>query len=109
MNENTVVMETVNPVQQVIYIINFCLSCKKFICQFFKTDKIFAPDTEFMTEFILRFFCGKTACKVVNMFKLIQFCTKALDHAEQKVKILQKGEDGALAETDFTKTEGTAQ
>ena len=61
MNENTVVMETVNPVQQVIYIINFCLSCKKFICQFFKTDKIFAPDTEFMTEFILRFFCGKTA------------------------------------------------
>ena len=41
--------------------------------------------------------------------KLIQFCTKALDHAEQKVKILQKGEDGALTETDFTKMEGTAQ
>ena len=41
--------------------------------------------------------------------KLIQFCTKALDNAEQKVKILQKGEDGALTETDFTKTEGAAQ
>ena len=41
--------------------------------------------------------------------KLIQFCTKALDAAEQKVKILQKGEDGTLAETDFIKTEGSAQ
>jgi len=41
--------------------------------------------------------------------KLIQYCTKALDTAEQKVKILQKGEDGTLEETDFIKTEGTAQ
>jgi exodeoxyribonuclease VII small subunit len=41
--------------------------------------------------------------------KLIKFCTKALDDAEQKVKILQKGEDGALVEADFVKTEGSAQ
>ncbi|MBE6665346.1 MAG: exodeoxyribonuclease VII small subunit [Ruminococcaceae bacterium] len=41
--------------------------------------------------------------------KLIQYCTKALDTAEQKVKILQKGEDGTLEETDFIKTEGAAQ
>ena len=41
--------------------------------------------------------------------KLIQFCTKALDNAEQKVKILQKGEEGALVEVDFIKTEGSAQ
>ena len=41
--------------------------------------------------------------------KLIKFCTKALDDAEQKVKILQKGEDGMLVEVDFVKTEGTAQ
>ena len=41
--------------------------------------------------------------------KLIKFCTKALDDAEQKVKILQKGEDGTLVEVDFVKTEGTAQ
>ena len=41
--------------------------------------------------------------------KLIQYCTKALDTAEQKVKILQKGEDGTIEETDFIKTEGTAQ
>ena len=41
--------------------------------------------------------------------KLIQFCTKALDTAEQKIKILQKGEDGTLMETDFIKTEETAQ
>ena len=41
--------------------------------------------------------------------KLIQYCTKALDPAEQKVKILQKGEDGTLEETDFIKTEGRAQ
>jgi exodeoxyribonuclease VII small subunit len=41
--------------------------------------------------------------------KLIQYCTKALDTAEQKVKILQKGEDGTLEETDFIKTEGSAQ
>lgn len=41
--------------------------------------------------------------------KLIQYCTKALDTAEQKVKILQKGEDGMLEETDFIKTEGEAK
>lgn len=41
--------------------------------------------------------------------KLIQFCTKALDTAEQKIKILQKGEDGTLMETDFIKTEEPAQ
>ena len=41
--------------------------------------------------------------------KLIQYCTKALDTAEQKVKILQKGEDGTLEETDFIITEGSAQ
>ena len=41
--------------------------------------------------------------------KLIKFCTKALDDAEQKVKILQKGEEGTLVEVDFVKTEGTAQ
>ena len=40
---------------------------------------------------------------------LIQFCSKALDDAEQKVKILQKGEDGALIEKDFIGTEDTAQ
>ena len=41
--------------------------------------------------------------------KLIKFCTKALDDAEQKVKILQKGEDGMLVEVDFIKTEDGAQ
>ena len=41
--------------------------------------------------------------------KLIKFCTKALDDAEQKVKILQKGEEGVLIEVDFVKTEGAAQ
>ncbi len=34
---------------------------------------------------------------------LVKFCTKALDDAEQKVKILQKGNDGELQETDFVK------
>ena len=37
--------------------------------------------------------------------KLIQFCAKALDDAEQKVKILQKGEDGTLVEKDFIEAE----
>jgi exodeoxyribonuclease VII small subunit len=37
--------------------------------------------------------------------KLIQFCAKALDDAEQKVKILQKGEDGTLVEKDFIAAE----
>ena len=41
--------------------------------------------------------------------KLIKFCTKALDDAEQKVKILQKGEDGALVEVDFVSPEDAAQ
>lgn len=41
--------------------------------------------------------------------KLIQFCTKALENAEQKVKILQKGEDGTLEEIDFMKTEEAVQ
>ncbi len=41
--------------------------------------------------------------------KLIKFCTKALDDAEQKVKILQKGEEGSLVEVDFTRPEETAQ
>ena len=41
--------------------------------------------------------------------KLIKFCTKALDVAEQKVKILQQGEDGTLTEADFVKTEGITQ
>ena len=41
--------------------------------------------------------------------KLIKFCTKALDDAEQKVKILQKGEDGSPVEIDFIKPEDTAQ
>ncbi|MBQ8496763.1 MAG: exodeoxyribonuclease VII small subunit [Clostridia bacterium] len=41
--------------------------------------------------------------------KLIQFCSKALDDAEQKVKILQKGEDGKLVEKDFIGTEDAAQ
>ena len=31
---------------------------------------------------------------------LVKFCTKALDDAEQKVKILQKG-DGQMTEADF--------
>ena len=41
--------------------------------------------------------------------KLIKFCTKALDDAEQKVKILQKGEDGSLVEVDFTAPGDMAQ
>lgn len=32
---------------------------------------------------------------------LVKFCTKALDEAEQKVKILQKGDDGTITESDF--------
>ena len=35
---------------------------------------------------------------------LVKFCTKALDDAEQKVKILQKEEDGTVSETDFSGT-----
>lgn len=32
---------------------------------------------------------------------LVKFCTRALDTAEQKVKILQKDENGELAEAPF--------
>ena len=41
--------------------------------------------------------------------KLIKYCTKALDDAEQKVKILQKGEEGSLVEVDFVSPEEAAQ
>ena len=41
--------------------------------------------------------------------KLIKYCTKALDDAEQKVKILQKGEEGSLVEVDFVSLEEAAQ
>ena len=41
--------------------------------------------------------------------KLIKYCTKALDDAEQKVKILQKGEEGSLVEVDFISPEDAAQ
>ena len=34
---------------------------------------------------------------------LVKFCTKALDDAEQKVKILQRGENGEPVESDFSK------
>lgn len=37
---------------------------------------------------------------------LVKYCTKALDDAEQKVKILQKGEDGQITEGDFVKPAG---
>lgn len=36
---------------------------------------------------------------------LVKFCTAELDNAEQRVKILQSGEDGNLAEKDFVKPE----
>ncbi len=32
---------------------------------------------------------------------LVKFCTKALDTAEQKVKILQKDENGEMSEAPF--------
>lgn len=32
---------------------------------------------------------------------LVKTCTKMLDGAEQKVKLLQKGEDGTVSETAF--------
>ena len=35
---------------------------------------------------------------------LVKFCTKALDDAEQKVRILQKEDDGTVSETDFSGT-----
>ena len=37
---------------------------------------------------------------------LVKFCTKALDTAEQKVKILQKDENGELAEAPFAVKSG---
>lgn len=33
---------------------------------------------------------------------LVKLCNSKLDGAEQKVKLLVKGDDGALVETDFT-------
>lgn len=36
---------------------------------------------------------------------LVKYCTKALDDAEQKVKILQKGENGQISEESFVKPE----
>ena len=41
--------------------------------------------------------------------QLIQFCSKALDDAEQKVKILQKGDNGELVEKDFMTEEDPAK
>lgn len=32
---------------------------------------------------------------------LVKFCNQRLDAAEQKVKILQRGDDGTLVETDM--------
>ena len=32
---------------------------------------------------------------------LVKYCNQKLDAAEQKVKILQRGEDGTLTETDM--------
>ena len=37
---------------------------------------------------------------------LVKFCTKALDTAEQKVKILQKDENGELTEAPFAVKSG---
>ena len=36
---------------------------------------------------------------------LVKFCNKALDNAEQRVKILQKDENGELAEAPFAARE----
>lgn len=36
---------------------------------------------------------------------LIQFCSRSLDDAEQKVKLLQKGENGEFSEIDFATQE----
>ena len=41
--------------------------------------------------------------------QLIQFCSKALDDAEQKVKILQKGDAGELIEKYFMTEEDPAK
>ncbi|MBE6654117.1 MAG: exodeoxyribonuclease VII small subunit [Ruminococcaceae bacterium] len=37
---------------------------------------------------------------------LVKFCTKALDTAEQKVKILQKDENGEMTEAPFAVRSG---
>ena len=37
---------------------------------------------------------------------LVKFCTKALDTAEQKVKILQKDENGEMTEAPFSVRSG---
>ncbi len=36
---------------------------------------------------------------------LVKYCSEALDAAEQKVKILQKGENGEIAEEIFEENE----
>lgn len=36
---------------------------------------------------------------------LVKFCTGELDNAEQRVKILQKNEDGEMTTADFVKPE----
>ena len=36
---------------------------------------------------------------------LVKFCTTELDTAEQKVKILQKGNDGNMTEVDFKRSD----
>ena len=40
---------------------------------------------------------------------LIQFCSRSLDDAEQKVKLLQKGENGEFSEIDFATQEDAAK
>ena len=37
---------------------------------------------------------------------LVKFCTKALDDAEQRVKILQRADDGSVSESDFAEMSG---
>ena len=37
---------------------------------------------------------------------LVKFCTKAMDDAEQRVKILQRADDGSVSESDFAEMSG---
>ncbi len=37
--------------------------------------------------------------------RLVKLCNQKLDSAQQRVKILETGEDGNYSEQDFTKTE----
>ena len=37
---------------------------------------------------------------------LVKFCTKALDDAEQRGKILQRADDGSVSESDFAEMSG---